>query len=553
MFAPLAAALLLTNPIPAKRWVYLMTNLLVDANVDSALTLAERAKKAGYTGIVVSDSKFCRWDSVPERYLTNVKRFSKGVKDDGLDLIVAVAPIGYANDLLSRDPNLAEGLPVSDAPFAAQPDGTLVPVADDAGFKNGGFESTQGSSPSGWSWVDEPGKVCVLDHDVMAEGATSLRMDDAGGGNARACQTLKVEPFRYYHVRLSVKTEDFDGVGNAHVTILGKSGQGLQYRSLPVQRTMDWTPIDVTFNTLDNHEVNFYIGVWGMKGGHIWWDDLHLEPGGLVNLVRRPGAPFIVKSADGKTTYTEGKDFDGAKDPKMGNAAWPGDYDAWHTPPRMSLPAGSQIHHGDRVLVSYCHTAMIYDGQVTCCLGEPALYDIIRWQIQQVHKYMQPSGYLLSHDEIRVGGWDTGCTKDGRTPGQLLADNVKKCVAMVRAEDPGKMICVWSDMFDPYHNASPAGSYYLLKGQGPWKDSWLGLDEDVVVLNWNMQEGKRQQSLKFFDMRGQNQILAGYYDGGGTPIDKWMKEAGRPYGVMYTTWQGQYKDLERFAHDWAKP
>ena len=51
------------------RWIYLATNLLVDKNVDDALALLDRAAKAGYNGVVLTDSKFLRWDQLPERYV----------------------------------------------------------------------------------------------------------------------------------------------------------------------------------------------------------------------------------------------------------------------------------------------------------------------------------------------------------------------------------------------------------------------------------------------------------------------------------------------------
>ena len=43
-----------------ERWVYLATNLLVDKNVDDTLKLLERVAKAGYNGVVLTDSKFRR-------------------------------------------------------------------------------------------------------------------------------------------------------------------------------------------------------------------------------------------------------------------------------------------------------------------------------------------------------------------------------------------------------------------------------------------------------------------------------------------------------------
>ena len=171
---------------------------------------------------------------------------------------------------------------------------------------------------------------------------------------------------------------------------------------------------------------------------------------------------------------------------------WPGGFTAWHDPPVVTLPSGSRIRDGQKVLLSYYHTAIIYEEQVMCCMAEPKLYEILRWQIEQVHKHLQPDGYFLQHDEIRVQGWDESCRRTGKTPGELLAENVGKCVALVRGEDAGKPIYVWSDMFDPSHNAQKSGRYYLVKGDGPWYGSWKGLDKDVVIVNWNSDPGKRR-------------------------------------------------------------
>ena len=52
MFLAIVAASLVCPPALTKKWVYLATNLLVDANVEGDLALVSRAKKAGYNGIV---------------------------------------------------------------------------------------------------------------------------------------------------------------------------------------------------------------------------------------------------------------------------------------------------------------------------------------------------------------------------------------------------------------------------------------------------------------------------------------------------------------------
>ena len=296
--------------------------------------------------------------------------------------------------------------------------------------------------------------------------------------------------------------------------------------------------------------MNLYLGIWGGKRGTIWWDDVRLEPGGLVNVVRRDGAPLRATSTNGRIVFQEGRDFQNARDPKLGMVPWPGGFTVWHDPPVITLPPGSRIRDGQKVLLSYFHTALIYEEQVMCCMAEPKVYDILRWQLAQVHKHLRPDGYFLQHDEIRVQGWDESCRRSGHTPGELLAENVHQCLSLVRAEDPGKPVYVWSDMFDPNHNAPHRGRYYLVKGNGPWYGSWKGLDKDVVIVNWNSDPAKRLASLKHFAGLGNQQILAGYYDGPADSIRGWLRDAGGENGVvgaMYTTWQHQYRDLESFA------
>ena len=99
-------------------------------------------------------------------------------------------------------------------------------------------------------------------------------------------------------------------------------------------------------------------------------------------------------------------------------------------------------------------------------------------------------------------------------------------------------------MFDPYHNA--VKDYYLVRGN--IAGSWLGLDPSVIMANWN--EGHRDESLTWFAKLGHKQLIAGYYDSPVENVRGWLDSAMKVQGVegvMYTTWQGDYKNIERFA------
>lgn len=538
------------KPLP-QRWLYLQTNLLVDKNVDDALALLDRAKKAGYTHLAVADSKFTRWDDLPPKYLANCARVRQGCTQRGIFLAACVCHMGYSEGELGHDPNLAEGLPVKDALFVVR-SGTLVP-ADPIQVANGDFEQFKGDAPSGWSFVDQPGKISFVDTQTAQHGKASLRMQDVGThapqhGHARASQTLAVQPFHYYHVLVWVKTDNWQA-GQTRIAVLGEGGVSLNYLEPPIAPTQDWKRIDVTFNSLEFSKVNLYLGTWGGKGGRIWWDNLQVEPAGLVNVLRREGAPLKMTSQDGRTVYIEGKDFEKIADPKLGTVPWRGGFSAWHEQPKVGIPAGSSLKEGQTVKLSYFHTAIIHSDQVAACMAEEKLYDILKWELTRTRDGLRPDGYFLSHDEIRVAGWDESCQRTGKTPGGILADNVGRCAKLARQVDPGKGLLTWSDMFDPFHNAAPKGRYYLVKGEGPWSGSWKGLPSDVTVMNWHNHKQGRRESMQHFAALGNKQVLAGYYDGPVANIRDWLAEAkgiDGIIGVMYTTWRHDYSNLEAF-------
>lgn len=540
------------NHAPLKRWVYLPTNFLVDEQVTARIADLERWAGEGYNGVVVTDFKFMAWDTVPDRYVRNVRRFRDATRRLTLEVIAGVMPLGHSGSLLYRDPNLAEGLPVVDAPFVVS-GGRLEPWDDGPSLRNGGFEQFKEDRADDWSFIDKPGEMTFIDTTVIHDGRASLRVQDVLANepdhrHARACQTLRVKPFRYYHVSVWIRTQDWNG-GDVRIAAIGGDGASLNFHMPPLAASQDWTRADITFNTLDNTRVNLYLGTWDGRQGTLWWDDVRFEPAGFVNVLRRPGTPLTVRSEDGATLYEEGRDFAPVRDPKLGNDPWAGDYSAWHESPTVAIPIGSRLRDGQHVLASYYHTAVIYDGQVPCCLSEPKVYEILGWQVNRVREALAPDAYLMNVDEIRIQGWDKACADRALTCGEILADSVQRCVAIIRKADPGRPIWVWSDMFDPNHGAGKSGRSYLVKGDGPWYGSWKGLPADVGIVNWNMGPRTRRATLEHFAKRGHRQVLAGFYDGDPTAIAAWLKDADASAGVdgvMYTTWRSDYHATKAF-------
>jgi len=533
---------------PQLRLVYMSHNLLVPENVKEVQGLMRRAKAAGYNGVVLADYKLQILDRMGPEYRRNVAEVQRTARELGIQIIPAVCPIGYSEGLLSHDPNLAEGLPVRNALLVVRGGEARVAADPPVGLRDGGFEQSQGDRFSRWDWQDFPGAATFADRDVYHGGRQSLRMEGVGRadpqyGHGRIVQTVAVSPFRQYHLSVWVKTEGFDASENVRCLVLGDKDQALSYESWHVKQTQDWTEHHTVFNSLGSRLVRVYLGVWEGKGGKLWFDDAKLEEVAFLNLLRRAGCPLVVKGEDG-TPYQEGKDFLALRDPRMGRVPWPGSYDVYHEPPVLRLAPGSRIRDGQRLRASYYHAITIYDGQVTCCLTEPKVYTLLQDQVKRVNDLLHPTAFMMSHDEIRVANWCNACRMRGISPGQMLADNVSRCVQMIRKVNPKADILVWSDMFDPNHNAHD--NYYLVNGS--WAGSWLGLPREVIVVNWYFE--KRKQSLPWFAKRGHRQVLAGYYDGPPEQIRTWLNDAkGLPgiIGVMYTTWQQRYDDLEAFA------
>jgi hypothetical protein len=499
-----------------ERWFYGAFNLWVDENVAQIEGLLRRAAPSGYNGLLLADSKFARLGDMDERYFKNVERVKGLARELGIEIVPAVFPIGYSNDLLFHDPHLAEALPVRDALFVVEK-GAARPLADPpVAFRD----------LARWDWKD--------DNVAVADG--TARVSDPKGANARIVHRLKVAPFRQYHIAVRVETRNFRGTPEIKA-IAGD--RVLNHASLGVKPTQDWKVHHAVFNSLEHSEVQVYLGAWGAESGSLAWAEPVIEEAGFLNLVRREGAPLAVRRED-DAALVEGRDFEPLRDPRTGTVPYPGEYEVWHEPP----PLRTSLLDGTRLRVSYHHAITIHDGQVMVCPSEPKTIDLLRDQARRVHAAWGARAYFMSHDEVRVLNQDAACRRRDLDAGAILAANVKECIHILRQVNPGGRIYVWSDMFDPTHNA--VKDYYLVRGD--LAGSWEGLDRHVIIAAWHHE--KRAESLEWFARRGHRVLIAGYYDGEPEGVRSWLEAAESRFtaaGLMYTTWRRQYDDLERFA------
>src|SRR5262245_41569165 len=179
-----------------------------DGDVAEITKVLETAGKTGLNGAVVSLGldTLCKCDADYFRRLEAIRRACESNK---LELIPSVFSVGYGGGILSHNPNLAEGLPVVDAPFVVTGGQAHFVPDQTARLNNGGFEEFNGNKFPGFGFHDEPGKISFADTNTMHSGRASLRLENFGSdahGHGRVMQSVRITPQRCYRVSAWVKT-----------------------------------------------------------------------------------------------------------------------------------------------------------------------------------------------------------------------------------------------------------------------------------------------------------------------------------------------------------
>ena len=515
-----------------------------DTDVTEISRVLETAGQHGLNGAVVSfglDS-LCKHD---DAYFRRLEAVRQACDSNHLELIPSVFSIGYGGGILSHDKNLAEGLPVCDAPFRVQgAEARFVPDPA-ARLANGGFDDFTAHKLNGNSFHDQPGELSFAYTTVRHSVQTSIRLENFTSnphGHGRVSQEVRVATNRCYRVSVWVKTEDLRPV-NAFRCMVLAGDRELAPRSFNLSPTTDWRQISFLFNSRGFAQVRLYAGLWEGKAGKVWLDDWTIEDAGPVNVLHRPGTPVTVRSEDGPTTYTEERDYAPLTCPDF--SPWRGD----STPAVLKLLPGSRIKDGERLRVSWYHSLLIHDSQITVCMGEPAVYEIIEHEAKLLAEKLHPRRVFLNMDEVRMGGTCKAC--GGRDMAQLLGECVSRQTAAIRRYAPGARVYVWSDMFDPNHNAHPG--YYLVEGD--FSGSWKHLPQDLTISVWG--GAPREKSLHFFAEQGFQTLVACYYDADNlNDVKAWLnlaREIPRVCGLMYTPWQRKYALLPAFGDLLDKP
>jgi hypothetical protein len=514
-----------------------------DSDVAEISRVIETSGKHGINGAVLSAGLDSLCQKSPD-YFRRLEAVKRICERNDVELIPSVFSPGYGGGFLAHDRNLAEGLVVENAPFVVKADQARLASSSSGKLVNGGFEDYTENKIKGFNFHDQPGEISFVDAEVTHGGKASLRLENFTAnayGHARVMQEVKVQPHRCYRMTIWVKTEGLQPAGAFRLLVLADR-RDLAPREFALPSTTDWRKITMLFNSLEYSKVLLYAGLWGGKAGKVWLDDWSVEEVGPANVVRRPGTPVTVRSQDGKVTYREGKDYAPLREPNL--HPWRDDGEAV----ALKLVAGSRIRDGEQLQVSWYHSMIIHDSQVTVCMAEPAVYDIIDHEAKLLEEHLHPSRVLLNMDEVRMGGTCQACRS--RNMGELLGECVTRHSEIIRRHVPKAQIYVWSDMLDPNHNAH--GKYYLVEGD--FTGSWTHVPKDLVMAVWGGEP--REKSLSFFAGQGFRTLAACYYDADNLDeVKGWLRIARQTEGArgfMYTPWQRKYGLLGEFGDLVAK-
>jgi len=530
----------------AERWFHLARNPLSPEDTEFCLDKIDTASKHGYTAMMWAVSM----DDYPSRpgwWKKNFLRIRQACIDRNIDIVPMIWSIGYGT-MLGRNPNLAEGFPVVDMPYVVGEDRVArLTAGSEELVKNGSFEELEKNGlPAGWKMLDKPGVKTFVDETVSHSGRRSVRMErfteSSKDGSCRVIQKLSLRPWSQYTCTMWVKTEDFNATGSFNISFYDADGC-LAHQPVIHRRptTLPWTHISVPVQTKSYGDVTIYAGTYRGDKGKVWMDDFAIRPAGLPDVLRRPGCPFVVKNAKTLQVYDEGIDYEPVPGLVRGKRrAAPG------TSLEIRLTKDSRMKPGDKLLVSgYRATAVKGGTQVCVCMSEPELYRHFETCAGELKALINPRRWVLSMDEIRMGGTCAGCVARHTDMAHILGDCVTKQYEIIKRTCPEAKVYIWADMFDPKHNAVPK---YMLC-QGSFVDSWRYVPKDLIFLCWY---GRRmREQLSFFSERGFRTLCASYYDAKNLDSSrrhlKDAKETPGCEGIMYTTFVPRFELLGAFG------
>lgn len=273
----------------------------------------------------------------------------------------------------------------------------------------------------------------------------------------------------------------------------------------------------------------------------------------LINVIRDGEDKIVIKSKDGRKTYSEGKDYkviDGQISfPFRPNAA----------PTQIARTPDSQIKDGEEVLVSYTYfenkpSFNFPNSTITYCPSTERTYKIMFETIKNVLEILEPAYISIGHDEIRGINRDNRCRKRNLSNAELLADDINKLYDICKNIDPDVNVLMWNDMLNPYYNGGNAD--FEVQYEGLSGETYSAIDmipNDIILMTAAYDPNKSfcLKSCDFFDSKEFKYFVAGWNNK--RNILEWSeiaKQRSNCLGIIETTWydwEGNFENIKYAA------
>ena len=149
------------KPYPL-RWMFVSRSLSQNEDVNDIDGIVRVASEHGLNGMVLSAGLDLLSRQSPE-YLARLGQVKRICEQRHVEIIPNIFSVGYGGSTLAHDRNLAEGIPVKDAPFVVENGQAHLLVDPAIKIVNGGFEAHEGNRVKSFAFHDRPGEVSFVD------------------------------------------------------------------------------------------------------------------------------------------------------------------------------------------------------------------------------------------------------------------------------------------------------------------------------------------------------------------------------------------------------
>ena len=507
--------------------------------------LIDQAQGLGLNGMVWK----CGVEDIASDYderITFLQQVKSYAEERGIEIIPTFWFVGV-NAFLQQDASLVEGKFIEKAPIKL--DGA---TGGDSAVVSENFEGNWTNVPTGWSKTDPSAELGnYVAKDAGASGGSSVRVtlptSVKSDGITRVFTGLEDG---YYYVTCKVKIKTVQNSDYAEMTVLDADHQ--ENRSYADYKRGNDNYVDNQWGEMTSEVIRVSSGKLaiqlsggGAKGEKMWFDDveIHLANQNEVFLpIPRDGTPIkvyqktssggyeeIPQKTNGKTNwklpdgYKESFEFgyDETTDAYGFYAEIGGE--KLHSV-QLEIPTGSQIlkNNLSTIYVDYYapKSNQYAASRYSACLSEEKLYDLMAQSAVRIQNTLQPKTWFIAFDEVTIGATCETCRETGLTAAQIFGKSVSRQYDIIKSVDPDAEIVVWSDMFDPSHNATEEPYQDVA---GSLKDVAKYIPNDLIIACWYDSTDPAEMTvevvkehavatLEYFSDLGFRTISSCYYD-----------------------------------------